>query len=487
MKNTFKILFSAILTLPVFGQNLFPIKLDNCNTSSFCLDCGDIKGGFNENLFQEMLDKVESKLNLNGVIGSVYFQVLIESNGKGCVLSHSDKSNSYITKSLLTNMNKFKAWIPASTDGTLEDRTSINLIITIKNNNLNGIVERVSMPAFKESLRGSRPPEIFNEHYSYKNEKLENYIITAWHRENTALPNDRNEKIKVDSTGRLWYTMDNSMGIMSDGKFMTFEQNIHAPGMSGFSHSAIEIDNNNNIWISSNKGIYSYNGLKWNYYQPSEIGIDGATEIISNDFNNNLIFCTQNGGLTINSSGNWLTINQDSIPQLPSNGIFYANYDSKERLWIGTFGGTIMIDSSNHITSFNEGKSIMKGKSITSMTEDNDGNIYFGLYECDGKGDNKNEGIAVLKNDESWQQFTSENSGMPFNHTNDLVYDSFENVLWISTDRAGIVRYDLNGNWENYHSENSGITTSSVYDIEIDRNGIIYLGTTLGIVKIERK
>lgn len=59
----------------------------------FCLDCGDIQGGFDKKQFEEMLGDLKSKLNLDGVNGAVYFQILIDSKGKGCVLSHTDESN----------------------------------------------------------------------------------------------------------------------------------------------------------------------------------------------------------------------------------------------------------------------------------------------------------------------------------------------------------------------------------------------------------
>ena len=76
---------------------------------------------------------------------------------------------------------------------------------------------------------------------------------------------------------------------------------------------------------------------------------------------------------------------------------------------------------------------------------------------------------------------------MPFNHTNSMAYDPNENILWISTGRAGLIRYDLDQGWENYHSENSSIPTSHISDIKITNTGVIYLGTKLGIVQIERK
>lgn len=100
---------------------------------------------------------------------------------------------------------------------------------------------------------------------------------------------------------------------------------------------------------------------------------------------------------------------------------------------------------------------------------------------------NRNEGIAIRYADGTIKQFTTENSGLPFNHTNCVVYDKNEKVLWISTDRAGLVRFDLKNKWENYHSENSDIPTSYISTMEMDKNGNLYLATRQGLVKMERK
>ncbi|MNV09620.1 Two component regulator propeller [compost metagenome] len=76
---------------------------------------------------------------------------------------------------------------------------------------------------------------------------------------------------------------------------------------------------------------------------------------------------------------------------------------------------------------------------------------------------------------------------MPFNHANCVLYDKNEKILWISTDRAGLVRYDLKDGWENYHNENSDIPTSYISTMTFDMNGNLYLATRQGLVKIERK
>ena len=201
-----------------------------------------------------------------------------------------------------------------------------------------------------------------------------------------------------------------------------------------------------------------------------------------------MFFCSDEG-LTIYKDGKWSNINQSKIKDLPSNRVAYAKRDSKNRIWIGTYSGTAMIDENDNLTNFETTKTALKGKCITSMDEDENGNLFFTLYEFDRKEKgkvNNDEGIAIRYNDGTIKQFTTENSGMPFNHTNCVLYDEVEKVLWISTDRAGLVRYDLKDGWENYHNENSDIPTSYISTMTFDGDGNLYLATRQGLVKIEK-
>jgi len=149
-----------------------------------------------------------------------------------------------------------------------------------------------------------------------------------------------------------------------------------------------------------------------------------------------------------------------------------------------------MIDENGKATNFENTETILKGQCITSMDENENGDLFFSLYEFGDKNAgqiNRNEGIAIKYADGTWKQFTTSNSGMPFNHTTCVCYDKKEKVLWISTDRAGLVRYDLKDTWENYHSDNSEMPTSYISTMTFDNNGILYLATRQGLVKVERK
>lgn len=487
MRKTLFILFAG-LTLQANAQNIFPVKLENCKTEKFCLDCGDIKAGYDQNEFAKLQDKLNKELNLQGIKGAVKFQVLVDANGRACVLSHTDKSNNPISLKIIEELNKFKKWTPAITSGKNEEKASINLIFAISDNKIMGQIERVDMNAFKKPFDKPNSPEIYNKTYEYKNENLKNYKITVWNSSNSNLPNNMNDNITIDKNGLVWLTVDEGLVTFDGKEFKNAEQNITDKGKF-FSYYALATDNNNVKWVYGTKNIYSFDNSKWKKYDSTEIGIDGAYEIVNNERTGEVFFCSDEG-LTIYKDGKWTNLNNSKFKDLPSNRVTFAKRDSKNRIWIGTFSGTAMIDENNQVTNFENINTVLKGKCITSMDEDENGNLFFTLYEFDRKEKgkvNNNEGIAIRYTDGTFKQFTTENSGMPFNHTNCVLYDKSEKALWISTDRAGLVRYDFKNGWENYHNENSDIPTSYISTMTFDNKGNLYLATRQGLVKIERK
>ena len=488
MNQKLKLFPVLFLSLNAYCQNIFPVKLDNCKTEKFCLDCGDIKAGYDADEFKKLNEKLNQTLNLAGINGGIKFQVLIDSKGKACVLSHTDQSKNPITLKIISELNGFKGWKPALTKNLKEEKTSINLAFLIKDGKINGGIERVDINAFKKSFDNPKSPEIFNKSFNYKNENLKNYKITVWNSKNSDLPNNMNDNIAIDKNGTIWLTVDEGLVKFNGDSFINAEQNITDKGKF-FSYYAITSDNNDVKWVYGTGNIYSYDNKEWVKYDPKEIGIDGAYEIVNNSNTGEVFFCSDEG-LTIYNKGKWSNINKDKVKEFPSNRVAFAKRDSKNRIWIGTYNGSVMIDENGNATNFEKSDTVLKGKCITSMDEDEEGNLYFTLFEFDRKNKqqiNNNEGIAIRSKDGSFKQYTTENSGMPFNHTNCVLYDKNEKVLWISTDRAGLVRYDLKGNWENYHNENSDIPTSYISTMTFDKNGNLYLVTRQGLVKIEKK
>jgi len=488
MKITLLTLLLSIILFNVKAQNLFPNKLDNCVTERFCLDCGDEPAGYDSVQFVKLIVNLNQSNDYSRISGVVLFQLLIDSLGNGCVLSHTDKSNSKISRDIVKNFNEFRGWIPAKTKGKIEGRASINLFVQIKDGILTSKIQRVDQKAFMKSFDHPVSPEIYNKDYVYKNEHLANYVITNWNAKNSNLPNNFNDHITIDKNGMIWMTIDEGLVKFDGHSFVHAEQNI-TKSSGYFNYFGLSCDNNNVKWVFATNNVYSYDDKTWTMYDPKVIGTNGGYEIVNNEKTGELFLCTDSG-LVINKNGSWNTLNKSKINELPSNRLSFAKRDSKNRIWIGTFSGSVLIDENGKQTSFNDTQTVLKGKCISSMDEDEKGNIYLGLYEFDRKDKsavNNDEGFAICYPDGTFKQFTTSNSGMPFNHTTKLLYDKLEKVLWIATDRAGLVRYDLNGGWENYHNENSSIPTANITDMALDSKGVLYLATRQGLVQIKKK
>lgn len=487
IKFAFIILACCVSNL-ISAQNLFPKKLTNCITEHFCLDCGDIKAIVEQEKFDKLIEALTSANNLRNIKGKVMFQILIDSMGKGCVLSHTDVMENTISKNIIAALNSFDGFIPAMQKGEKIDRTSINMVFEIKDEKIIAKIERVNMKAFEASFDRPQSPEIYNTKYAYKNKNLKKYRITVWDTKNSNLPNNTNDHIAIDKKGIIWLTTGRGF-VKFDGKEFHNEEKNLLDNARFLSHFPISSDNDNIKWIQGAKNIYSYNDTSWKKYDPAEIGLSFVYNIINSPVASEVFFCSDTG-VIIYKNKSWTKLEDDKLKHFPSSRILFARRDFKNRIWIGTFKGSLLIDENQKITNFNETETVLKGKCITTMDEDNDGNIYMGLYEFDRKSKqsvNNDEGIAICKADGSIIQYTSSNSGMPFNHVTKVLYDAKEKILWIATDRAGLVRYDLNGNWENYHSDNSDIPTSYIADMAFDQNGVLYLATRQGLVRLERK
>jgi len=477
----------SLSSLCLQAQNLFAVKLDRCKIERFCLDCGDIKAGYKEPEFQLLVEELNKSLNLKGKSGMVKFQVLVDSEGKGCVLSHTDISGSAISLKITKELNRFDYWTPAITKGQLEEKSSINVSFTISHGQIFGKIERVDIEAFEKSLDHPIDPEISNRTYTYTNEHLPNYSFTIWNSINSTLIHNNASEICIDTNKKIWAIADRHLVALKDRNFNTYKSTSINP-QENLECYQIGVDNSNVKWVCAYKEIYSYNDSIWILHDSTLTGIDGAYDIINNAETGELFFCSDEG-LTIYKNGSWTNINTSSSQWLPTNRVYYAKKDSKNRIWVGTFGGSALLDENGSV-NFEAGSSVLRGKCITSMTEDENGTIYLSLFEFDSKESGKkntNEGIAIVYPDGKVTQLTTSNSGLPYNHTNCLLYDKTEKVLWISTDRAGLVRYDLKGGWENYHNQNSLIPTSAISDMVFDNEGNLLLSTNQGIVLIKRK
>lgn len=476
--------FFFLTSFFVQGQNIFPQKIEGCNKTQFCLDCGEPKATFDTDGFKVISDNLNSKYNFKGGKGKSSFQVLVDSEGKGCVLSHTDATSNKLTIDIIELLNNCK-WIPAK-EQNKPVVSSINVIFEIKNDKLEGEIQRINIDEISDNMKNPGTPKIYNNHFKYENPSLDKYEITVWQKENSRLPNDMGRLSIVDKDDNVWVATYNGFAKFDGNQFTRLNES-NSPFKKKESLGAIGVDSRNNKWVFTNNSIYKFDNIKWLKLDSAKIGVKDVNNIIGLD-NGELMFCTEKG-LMILKNNKRQFYNKNNIKELPSNYIDFAYRDKQNRLWIGTFKGSIMIDANNHVTDFNKTSSPINNICITGATEDKEGNIYFSLfaYKSSDERNRIEEGIAVFTKDGKWIHYNDTNSGMPANHVNNLLFDKFENVLWIGTNEAGLVRFDLKANWENYHNQNSEVPSRYIFNISQDSKGNLYVSTFYGLMRIKRK
>ncbi|MGF7039655.1 ligand-binding sensor domain-containing protein [Mucilaginibacter lappiensis] len=467
--------FPAVLS----AQNLFSEKIELCNASNYCMDCGDPKATCAQFTLDYITDRINRKYLLKDVNLSITFQVLVEPSGFSCVLSHTDVTNSPLTAELIRYLNG-NIWKPAIENGK-PVAASVNVIFRIVNGNISAQMQRMDLA----QLKPPGDPVIYNEKAVYNNPSLKNYEFTVWTKYNSPLPDNIAQSFAIDKTDLLWYATARGL-TRFDGKTFNPVNEFNSPFTAETAVRDITVDKDNNKWVYINNTIYKCTDAGWQVYDFKKFIKSGITHIL-NSSNGKLIFTTKDG-LVVVRNDKVVLLNKKTIPLLPSNNVLYAYVDSRNRLWIGTSKGSIMIDRDFFVTTFNTSDTPLKNVCISGAVEDEKGNLYFSLIGINKvEGDNDKEGVAVLKTNGNWIHYNDKNSGMPSNRVNNILYDKFEHVLWIGTDQSGLVRFNLKDGWENYHNNNSAAPGYTIYQLVQDSKGVIYATTANGLLRIRKK
>ena len=197
---------------------------------------------------------------------------------------------------------------------------------------------------------------------------------------------------------------------------------------------------------------------------------------------------------------------------LPHNWIYDLHQDSKDRIWIGTWGGGLALRDgkkwkiftvddglmSNNVTSFTEDKQSriwiatdeglnvfdgtkfkeagLMGKSLLNIICDSKGNVWAGCWRMTTTG-----GGLFKYDGHKWQSFTK-SKGLPGLEILKVFEDSRGNI-WVGTYErgmgAGVGCYD-GKKWRVY-TERDGLIDNCVYSMFEDPDGNMWFGTVGGV------
>lgn len=240
----------------------------------------------------------------------------------------------------------------------------------------------------------------------------------------------------------------------------------------------LKADANNNIWMGTYNGLIKYDGMTWTLYDTSNSGIlYNDIRGMAFDSDNNLWLV--NGALIKFDGTNWTYYNSTNSP-LPSG--FYGEdlyIDNSNRFWVNLYyQGISMFDGTNYFF-YNKSNSSLLHNNVTSITQGNNGKMFFGTCYA----------ITTLDNS-IWENIISSNyPGIGFD-INGITEDS-QGSIWFTcfsddtiSNNAGAYRFDDNS-FTYYYMSNSGMPSNRVFDVKEDLQGIMWFCTDSGVCRYD--
>jgi len=338
----------------------------------------------------------------------------------------------------------------------------------------------------------------------------------------TGIPTNCITEVDIDNEGRKWVGTDYCGCIcITDSTQIIY--NTSNSGIPSNYVIAFAFDDDAGIWMrTSGGGIAYFLNDNWIIYDNSNSSLPGNNMILSIAIENSGIVWV--GGIycfAYLEEDDWIEVLL-SNSGLPCNNIYsIATYGSND-VWIGTQHGICNYDGFNWIT-YNINNSNLIGEKITDIAIDSNGVVWVSVHGPIFPNVLTPFGVAFFFNN-TWTPLHRDNSPLPSNNTMNITVDS-SNRLWSVADNYLVnIRFE-DTNWicydfqdlnlcsaiSCYHSNNLVIAILNislqfhlllfdletytvindfgydnlVKDIKCDNNGLIWLATYSGLVKID--
>lgn len=222
------------------------------------------------------------------------------------------------------------------------------------------------------------------------------------------------------------------------------------------------LEKNGTIWYGTNDGLYRIEGSKTYFCGHDSRYMKNAITSISKDSKNNLWIGTYGDGMYCYNGKKYFRV--DLQLELYRKTVLDIYVDPNDNLWLATLrSGVIQYDQSTKtFTTLSESEGLSNNH-VRSILQDNTGQFWFGT---------SGGGVCQFLG----KQFASfdTRSGLAGNFIYSVMRDS-KNRLWVGNSQRGVSVY-TSGKFENFTGDN-GFINVKVKSIAEDRNGTIWLGT----------
>ncbi|MEW6193985.1 MAG: two-component regulator propeller domain-containing protein [Bacteroidota bacterium] len=230
-------------------------------------------------------------------------------------------------------------------------------------------------------------------------------------------------------------------------------------------------DNDNKIWIGTNKGIIQYNEKSG-----SVVPIPSKTPTLvpyawASNAKGEIFIGTRNSGVWKYSNGTIKNIADKKI--LGANFIRSLYYNDDKTLWIGTNGAGVVLYKEGKL-KFIDKSNGLKSVFVACIVKNKDGNFWIGT---------SGGGISLVDNNGTVLKSYTEKDGLPSNIISSI-YEDEKGTVWVSSGVFGLSRLK-DGKIFNIQ-ENDGIYSNSIKKMIYDNKGKFWCTTEFGLFSVEK-
>ena len=305
----------------------------------------------------------------------------------------------------------------------------------------------------------------------------------TYYKESTGFINDLVNDFWEDSNGRIWVATYSGIAVF-EADLSSYRTITGIHNIGDYEVTRIFEDSYSNLWIGTFGGGVIYTSIDED--SPDLLG-DGFTIKEAEGLGGNFvvdILEDRSGSIIMGLDGGGLSIYRGDVFRhytkthgLSSNVVMAVTVDKNGNVWAGFDGdgmSKIILNKKGHgfeVKHFGE-ESHTAGDIVNKLYTDSRGNVWAGnnngLVKYDGK---------------SFKKYTNED-GIPFEAIHCFLEDQKEN-MWVAGE-GGLFKVshgDLSDTNNIYFFEDEVVKDASVWDLKLDKSGIIWIATSDGLVK----
>lgn len=293
--------------------------------------------------------------------------------------------------------------------------------------------------------------------------------------------------LALDQSNTIWIGTTNGLYYIDESQspLQAFEPPAGSRTLSGLSINTLTTADSG-LWIGSSQGLAHLSkaaGLSWPEFLPDADPQSRDVRAMAFDGQQHLWVGTFGGGIVLvgpdGSTVSRLVHDPDNSQSLSHNRIARILRDQAGAMWIGTFGGGITVydpvtGGFEWMRNEAADRRSLSHDQVRSLFEDNSGVVWVGT----GAG-------GINKYDRRGEQFahfrhrTQDPGSLSHNGISALHIDP-SGTLWVGTFGGGLNRFDPPGSFSQFRhdpEEPNSISSDRVFAIEMDREGILWVGT----------